>query len=197
MTVALITNNPQAVVGVFASAPNPLALPNGEQVYGAAVPWTSQDGAYSLVAVTPFSLPAGKETVGSPSYSISGGSVVETYATQTIPAAPAPTPAEIASAALAAGIAIASTSSPALNAIYSVDPGAQANVTAIVTGISAGEGLPGGNSTFDYLDMSGEPHAFTSAQFTTLAAAIRNYVYALDMYGYGQGSQPAASATIP
>ena len=113
---------------------------------------------------------------------------------------PAPTSAQAAASnyanAIAAGLAVASASTPALNATYGVDPTAQANITAIVTGIAAGLGLPGGGSSFTYLDATGGPHAMTQTQFIALAQAIRGYVYALDLYLAGQGAQPAASATI-
>jgi hypothetical protein len=99
--------------------------------------------------------------------------------------------------ALAAGLAVASTATPALNGSYAVDAGAQAAIAAVVTGVAAGEGLPGGGSTFVFMDASGAPHSFNQAQFVSLAAAIRNYLYALDLYAAGQGALPAASVTIP
>jgi hypothetical protein len=111
--------------------------------------------------------------------------------------APTLSPQQVSAAALYAGIAIKSTSTPSLNGTYAVTPTAQADITATITGIAAGEGLPGGGSTFTFLDASGAPHTFTQAQFVALAAAIRNYVYALKLYAAGHGSQPAARATIP
>jgi len=112
-------------------------------------------------------------------------------------APPTPTPQSICDAALAAGLAITSTATPALNAIYGVNAAAQANITAIVTGIAASLGLPGGGSTFVYLDASSAPHTFTQAQFVSFASAVRGYVYALDLYAAGQGALPTPSATIP
>ena len=100
-------------------------------------------------------------------------------------------------AALAAGIAITSTSTPALNATYMTNAAAQAAVTSVITGIATGAGLPGGGATFIFLDASGVPHTVTQAQFIALATAIRNYIYALDLYAANQGSQPAASVAIP
>ena len=111
--------------------------------------------------------------------------------------APTPSVAQIAAAALSAGLTITSTSTPALNGIYSVDAQAQANITSVMTGVAAGVGLPGGGASFNWLDRSGAHHTFTQVQFLNLSKAIMNYVYNLQMYGYGQSSQPAATATIP
>jgi len=99
--------------------------------------------------------------------------------------------------ALAAGLAIVSASTPALDATYAADAAAQAAITSVITGVAAGAGLPGGGSTFLFMDAAGAPHAVTQAQFLALATSIRNYVYALDLYAAGQGAPPAASATIP
>jgi hypothetical protein len=194
MTVALVTTNPAAVVAVFASVPNPMTLPNGDRVSAAAAGWTSQDSAYSLIDVTPFVTPDGQENIGAPSYTVVDGAVIETYATQPIPA---PSLYQVFAAALASGISVTSTSTPTLNGTYGCTPSDQANITSIMTGIAAGAGVPGGGSTFYWLDASGAPHEFTAAQFLDLSKAIRDYVYALDMFGYGQGAQPSATATIP
>jgi hypothetical protein len=110
---------------------------------------------------------------------------------------PVVSPAQIAAIAMSAGLAITSTSTPSLNGTYSVGAQAQADITSVMTGVAVGVGLPGGGSSFYWLDATGTPHSFTQAQFLSLATAIRNYVYVLDMYGYGQGTQPAATATIP
>jgi hypothetical protein len=37
----------------------------------------------------------------------------------------------------------------------------------------------------------------TQAQFMSFAAAVRGYVYALDLYAAGQDALPTPSATIP
>jgi hypothetical protein len=55
---------------------------------------------------------------------------------------------------------------------------------------------PGGTATFAYLDTSGNPHIFTQAQFLALAVAIRDYVYALNMYANGYGTLPVANIAI-
>lgn len=98
--------------------------------------------------------------------------------------------------AIAAGLAITSTGTPAISGTYGVDTVAQNNIASIVTGFVAGQGLPGGGQTFVYLDLTDTPHVFTQAQFLAVATAIRNYVYAVDLAAQGQGSWPAASVTI-
>lgn len=110
-----------------------------------------------------------------------------------------PTPQQNYAAALASGIQITSTSTPALNGIYSVDAGSQNFVSGIASSIGAGSGLPGGGATFQYLDMTGVPHTFTSSQFLLLAVAVRNYVYLCviaQATGIG-GVWPSNAITIP
>lgn len=111
---------------------------------------------------------------------------------------PAPTPQGNYAAAIAAGLAVISTATPALNGTYGVDPNVDGvNINSIVNGIAANLGLPGGGDTFAYFDMAHVPHVFTQAQYLSLAKAIRDYVYALDLYVAGAGDQPTAAATIP
>lgn len=87
--------------------------------------------------------------------------------------------AAAAQTALLAGIAITSTATPALNGTYAVDQVSQMDILSIETSINAGKGFPGGAQTFGYPDMVGAMHAFTEANFTNFAAAVRDYVYAL------------------
>lgn len=80
-------------------------------------------------------------------------------------------------ALIANGIILTSTGTPALNGTYSTTDTAQKNVSSVVTGIAAGLGLPGGGTTFQYLDAANIPHAFDTSHFTAFAAALRNFVY--------------------
>ena len=75
------------------------------------------------------------------------------------------------------GIVLTSTGTPTLNGTYSTTELAQSGITAIVTGIAAGLGLPGGGTTFQYLDSSNIAHTFDQSHFTAFAAAVRNFVY--------------------
>lgn len=101
-------------------------------------------------------------------------------------------------AALAAGLTITSTSAPALNGIYAIDQLSQMDIIAIETSLNAGKGFPGGATTFNYPDTAGAMHAFTEANFTNFAAAVRDYVYGCKAVIAGQSSTlPAATAAIP
>jgi hypothetical protein len=103
-----------------------------------------------------------------------------------------------AAAAMTAGLAITSAGTPALNSTYSVDQISQMNIIAIETSINAGKGFPGGSTTtFNYPDTAGVMHAFTEPNFTNFAAAVRDYVYALNSVIAGASSTlPATTATI-
>ncbi len=107
------------------------------------------------------------------------------------------TTAQLATNALSAGLTITSASTPALNGTYACDPVSQADIVAIETSLNAGKGFPGGTTTFNYPDMAGAMHAFTQANFTNFAAAIRDYVYGLKSAIAGVSSSlPAATAAI-
>jgi hypothetical protein len=102
------------------------------------------------------------------------------------PAAFTPTPQQQAVALLTNGaVAITSTATPALNGSYAIDPISRGNIIAVQTSINAGLGVPGGGPTFNYLDASNAPHAFTAANFTAFATAVRDYVYALTQVASG------------
>jgi hypothetical protein len=110
---------------------------------------------------------------------------------------PAPTPASKAAEAMAAGLTITSTSTPAIDGTFTVDQVSQMDIIAIETSLNAGKGFPGGAATFNYADVSGVMHSFTEANFTDFAAAVRDYVYALKSVIAGASTTiPPATATI-
>ena len=195
MTVALIAMSPYGIVATYSSPPNPLLLPSGAKVYGAVVGWT--DGAHALVNVTPFTASAGQEITGDPTYSIDGsGNVTETYSTIPIP------PQVIAAAALAAGLAITSTGTPALNATYATDTEARDEIASIELYIAEYGTFPGGATSLAYPDITGTMHTFpTVGAFAPFAKAIADYVAAvietanINANG-GDQAFPSASATI-
>ncbi len=120
----------------------------------------------------------------------------------TLYTAPAAMPQSLYDAAIAAGIVITSTATPALDATYAIDPTMQQRVQAIIAGITAGKGLPGGGSTFLWEDKSMIHHAFTSTDFVNFAAAIEDYVYGLittlaALNASQSATWPSAAATIP
>ena len=83
--------------------------------------------------------------------------------------------------ALKSGVQVNSTSTPSLNAVYGVDPVSQAKIQAVSTGIAARGRVPGGGTTFNYPDITGQSHAFSAANFLNFATAIEDYIYNLTM----------------
>lgn len=114
-------------------------------------------------------------------------------------AASAPT---LLRAALAAGLTITSSATPALNgSTYAVDIDAQHKIAGVAAGIASRSRLPGGGATFAYADLAGGSHVFAAADFLNFAAAVEDYVYALEScaaaLAAGQAAQwPPATATI-
>jgi hypothetical protein len=115
---------------------------------------------------------------------------------------PTPSPQQIFAGLMAAGVTVTSSSDPSLNAVYSVTTAAQNNTTAIAASIAAGQGLPHGATSIQWLDADGVSHSFTAAQFLALADAIRNYVYDLSIAEAAlsagrQTAWPASTIAIP
>jgi hypothetical protein len=111
--------------------------------------------------------------------------------------APAPTPGQLATNALATGLTLTSADTPALNAVYACDQLSQMDIIAIETSLNAGKGFPGGAITFNYPDSSGAMHAFTEAKFADFAAAVRDFVYGCKSVIAGQSTAlPASEASI-
>ena len=126
----------------------------------------------------------------------SGGAVTGFYVNA------APAPKALWASALASGISITSTGTPALNAIYAMTPQAQNSAAGIAASIASGQGLPHGADTINWPDVAGGLHAFNSVQFVAFADAIRNYVYDLGvaeaiLSAGGTAAWPSSSATIP
>ncbi len=102
----------------------------------------------------------------------------------------------------ATGVQVTSTANPALNGTYAIDAVAQAQLSALSTGIAAGKPLPGGGTTFNYPDMSRAMHAFSAADFLNFATAIEGFLYSFEQNLMallnGQNAPlPAPSLTIP
>jgi len=102
--------------------------------------------------------------------------------------------------ALAAGLTVTSTSTPAVNGAYPVDATAQTKITSIELFIVKNGTFPGMSGTsLAWHDVLGAPHIFPSiAIFSEFATAVANYVTDLDLYGAGASGAtlPAASVTI-
>lgn len=113
------------------------------------------------------------------------------------PPPPPPTLQQQALAAMFGTITIACISVPALNATYPIDQLTQAQITGIAAATSASLGLPGGGSTFNWPDVTGTPHQWGASQFSGLAKAVMNYVYACAQVAQGNGSTlPSSTVTI-
>lgn len=108
--------------------------------------------------------------------------------------------ASVVSSALAAGLTITSTSTPAINGTYAVDQAAQSRINAIETAILKNGAFPGSNgSQMAYPDITGKLNVFPStALFSEFATAVADYVADLDLYAAGAtgATLPSASVTI-
>jgi hypothetical protein len=126
-------------------------------------------------------------------WAVQGGALVA----YTPPVA-APTPAQLANTALGAGLAITSTSTPALNGTYAIDNASQGKIAAISVYILTNAKFPGGVASYPLVDMSGTPHTFpTTASFQAFATAVADYVAALDaIIATNSGTLPTAAKTI-
>ncbi|HXA23633.1 MAG TPA: hypothetical protein VNW90_15185 [Acetobacteraceae bacterium] len=80
---------------------------------------------------------------------------------------------------IAAGIAITSTGTPALNATYALDPTTMEQIGSVARDNAASLGLPGGLPTFVYPDASGTPHTFTGSQIDAVYRAMRDLIFVL------------------
>lgn len=111
---------------------------------------------------------------------------------------PVLTPAQQVANALNAGLAITSTSAPALSGTYAVTQDMQLKLDAITTFILANGTFPEDATTYEWPDTAEVMHVLPSiAEFKLLATAIANYVNLLDLFALGIGSAlPAATATI-
>ena len=112
---------------------------------------------------------------------------------------PTPTLAQQAQAAISAGFAVTSTSTPALNGTYACDDAHQARINRVQGFIAANGKFPNGLTSLPWPDITGAVHEFSStAEFTAFASAVADYVMALDAVIMGISTTlPPAKATIP
>lgn len=115
-----------------------------------------------------------------------------------VPPSPTLTLVEQAEACLACGLMIMSTGTPAIDGTYACDKASQGTIGLVVASINAGQGFPGGGSTFNFSLLDGSMVTFPStALFIAVAVAIRDFVYAIDQVITGQSSSlPASSVEI-
>jgi hypothetical protein len=85
MKIALVSSS--EVIKVWTTDQTELhiryALPDGSQISPVVLGWANEK--YAVVPVTEFVTPEGKRTIGSPSYTLGRGVVVETYSVEDIP----------------------------------------------------------------------------------------------------------------
>jgi hypothetical protein len=114
------------------------------------------------------------------------------------PTPPPPNLQQQAFALLGSPVTVQCTSVPALNGTYPIDQTTQGQITGIAAAISAGLGLPGGGSTFNWPDTSGTAHPWPATQFTALAKAVMNFVYDASQVAQGHGTTlPSTTLVIP
>jgi len=114
------------------------------------------------------------------------------------PAPPAPTLAQQGAAAIAAGCALQSTGTPALDGTYSCDAPSQHKIMAASLYIAVNGRFPGGATSYAWLDVTGAPHVFADVgAFQVFATAIADYVAALDQIAAtNSGALPAQPMVI-
>jgi hypothetical protein len=79
-------------------------------------------------------------------------------------------------AMLAAGCQITSTSTPALNGLYPIDPATAARITAEQVMIQVSGKFTNGQTTRAWYTATGTAPVFTTTQFTAFAEAVAGYV---------------------
>lgn len=114
------------------------------------------------------------------------------------PPLPGPTIAQQAVSLMMGGLHVTSTATPVLNGTYACDPVSQQDITAIETSLNAGKGFPPlGAATLPFPDLAGQFHIFSQADFTNLAAAVRDFVYGCKAcIGGASQTLPPNTATI-
>jgi hypothetical protein len=108
-----------------------------------------------------------------------------------------PLPAQ-AVGAMAAGLAVVSTGTPALSATYGVDATTQAHIQAETMAILLTSSFADGTQSLIWPDLGGAAHSFDPVTFKAFAAAVNSYVAALYKAINGTATAlPAATVTIP
>ena len=114
------------------------------------------------------------------------------------PAPPVLSAADRATAALASGIEIVSSGTPAISGTYPLDALSQFKILSISAYISINGKFPGEMTVFSRLDTAKVPHVFPNpALFLVWATAVADYVAALEqIIETGSGTLPAQPTEI-
>ena len=109
---------------------------------------------------------------------------------------PAPTPAQQAAAAIAAGITVTSASTPAINGTYACDPETIADINAEITFILVNGTFTGSGSTLTW-PANPSPVVFPSvAVYKAWASAVASYVGALKAFANGTPGVALPPSTV-
>jgi hypothetical protein len=101
-----------------------------------------------------------------------------------------------------AGVELQSAGTPAISGLYAVDPISIGQATAVAADIANNDGLPGGGSTFTYIDALGQHGPMSQVNFLNAYKALKNFVYecgltlAANLAG-GQAALPSQPVAIP
>ena len=113
----------------------------------------------------------------------------------TAPPVPAPTLAQQAATAMAAGLTISLSGSVTLAAtLFPTDAATQGKLAAVAAGLGATGQFPGGATTFPMKDCAGAWHSLTQAQYKAVAGAILSYVAASQLIVDGN---PLGATALP
>jgi hypothetical protein len=111
---------------------------------------------------------------------------------------PQPTLQQQAAAMMREPVTVTSTSNPALDGSYPLDPTTQQQITSIASAINAGMGLPGGQTTFNWPDASNNSHAWDATSFIAYAKGLLDFLYSCSQVAQGRATTlPAQTITIP
>ena len=111
--------------------------------------------------------------------------------------APAPTPAQQAAAAIAAGVTINSTGTPAINGLYACDPITISDISAEMLSVLANGVFTNGGASLTWPLANGTHVTFPSVPvFKAWATAIGGYVSACKQFGIGVTGAVLPSSTI-
>lgn len=107
----------------------------------------------------------------------------------------------LAEAALNSGVAVSSASTPALDAVYPVDPGTWQKYMAVAVYLLINGRFPAGQPTWTVTDMNGLPRTFPNvASFRAFLTAVADYAAQLQQIIDGvsqRTSLPSQQASIP
>lgn len=166
MSYALVQNGTTVIPPIFDGAiPNPLPLPNGDQVLGVTVSWTSQDGVYSIIPAQYDTPPANGVENGPCSYLVSKG-IAQITRTWVL------SPQSLQHPQF---VQINSVSTPSLNGAYPISLPYLSSYNMLANYVQAFNTFPNGSASMSINDVNGIPHNFTITAFLAFYHAVTYY----------------------